>query len=211
MRWFGKGWPIWLLLLAVISAGLVIWSQQMQLAPDVPPKDAPPAAANQDPVASPDLRQVQPYAYLDLLPEGRKAPELNATSAQGEPVSLEHYQGQPVVLVFYQGHFCPVCARQLANLQANLDEFEKHKAQIIAISADTAELARQTVAEQGLGFPVVPDADKAIIKRYGVSNVIRDGIAYPTVYVLDAQHQVKKALADESGKRYQTEDILPLL
>ena len=53
-------------------------------------------------------------------------------------------------VVFYRGLHCPQCKRQLADLEAKLDEFEKRGVAPIAISVDGAERAERTKSEWAL-------------------------------------------------------------
>lgn len=49
---------------------------------------------------------------------------------------------QGTFLVFYRGVHCPVCIKQLTELSEKLGEFEKRGVQVVAITADGAERAR---------------------------------------------------------------------
>jgi peroxiredoxin len=168
-----------------------------------------PSAAN----ASPDLTMTDAQAFLDPIPVGRKVPDftlMNATT--GKPFKLSQHKGKHnLVLVFYQGSFCPVCGHQLENLQRHLADFAKQDAEIVAISADDLPSARRTVGEHGLSFHVLADPEHKVIKLFGVANLSKRGIAWPSSFVLDKQGQVRLSMADPQGKRLHSNGLLPVL
>jgi peroxiredoxin Q/BCP len=150
---------------------------------------------------------------LYLLPTGSIAPQIQATSANGKTIKMESLQkkGEGSVLIFYQGVFCSVCANQLEGFQAHITDFKKKGYNLLAISADTLPDAQERQGKSGLSFPVIPDPERAIISNYGVANVTRGNIAYPTVYVIDAKGKVAFSFADEEMTRLQATDLLKKL
>lgn len=187
-------------------------------APDVNPMESSnPSTASQPEsgtqvALSPDLRQADPYQFLDPIPVGKKAPNFSVKTAEGKTISLAQYKGKKnLVMVFYQGSFCPVCGAQLTNIQQHLGDFKKQDAEVIAVSADDAVHAMSTVGEHGLTFPVVPDQSKSLIKQFGVGNISKRGIAWPALYVIDKNGVVKLNFANAEGHRMHSNEILPVL
>jgi len=81
------------------------------------------------------------------------------------------------LIVFYRGHHCPICRKQLTELNRRIDEFNERGVDVIAISGDTAERAEQSVDEWTLdrlaiGYGLTEDAMRA----WGlfVSSAIKD-------------------------------------
>ncbi|MEB3245265.1 MAG: peroxiredoxin family protein [Vampirovibrionales bacterium] len=182
---------------------------------DVATETTAEASANAQPEAgadtlTPDLTKVSPYTFLDVLPVGKAAPDITLpTVSQGSPFKLSEAKGKlNTVVIFYQGSFCSVCAAQLENLQSHLAEFKKADAQIVAISADDKTHAQKTLGEHGLGFTVAYDTDKTVIKRYGVSNIAKGGISWPSAYIIDKQGVIRMAYAKETGDRVQSDELL---
>lgn len=168
--------------------------------------------ANAPASLSPDLTKVDAFAFLDPVPVGKKAPYFSAKTAEGKPIRLSDFKGKKnLVLVFYQGSFCSVCAAQLANIQSHLSDFNAQDAEVIAISADDATHAMKSVGENGLTFHVVPDADKSIIQKFGVANVSKKGIAWPSLFVVDKKGIVQLNFANREGHRMHSNEILPIL
>ena len=101
-----------------------------------------------------------------------------------------------------------MCAAQLEGFQKYADAFKKKKYNLIAISADTHPEALERQGKSGLSFPVVPDPERAIISNYGVANVSRGNIAYPTIYVVDKKGRISFTFADARMTRLQAPDLL---
>jgi thioredoxin-dependent peroxiredoxin len=171
--------------------------------------DAEESASEEVAMVTPDLSKVDAYEFLDLLPVGRTAPPIQQQDASGQPFQLKDYAGKKnVVLVFYQGHFCSVCAHQLQGIQNQYADFKNLNTEVVAISADDATLAQKTQGENGLSFKVLPDSTKRLIEAYGVRNIGRDNIAWPSAYIVDKKGTVRLAFADKSGKRMQASELL---
>jgi peroxiredoxin len=174
------------------------------------PQAPPPPAAEVS--LSPDLKHTDAYELLDPVPVGKAAPNFSVKTAEGKPIQLNSFKGKKnVVLVFYQGSFCTVCGAQLTNLQSHLSDFRNQDAEIIAISADDEQHAMQSVGEHGLTFNVVPDQGKKLIKQFGVANVSKDGIAWPSMFVVDKKGIIRLSYADRDGHRLHSNEVLPVL
>jgi peroxiredoxin len=55
-----------------------------------------------------------------------------------------------IMVVFYRGLHCPLCRKQLSELEAKLPEFDKRGVSVVAISADDKERAERSKSEWGL-------------------------------------------------------------
>jgi len=96
------------------------------------------------------------------LENGETLPDLILPSVSGPTVSLKEYvQGAWSVVLFYRGNWCPFCNAQLNAFQRKLPELEQLGVRVIAISADVAAEAQQTVERHQLTFPVLYGADPA--------------------------------------------------
>lgn len=183
------------------SSGVVKKTAASKLAP----ADKPPATA-------PNVSSLDPYNFLDVIPVGKPAPDFKVTDADGAPLQLSQYKGKKnIVLIFYQGHFCHVCGAQLSNLQKHYAQFQQQEADIWAISADDLSLAEQTLGEKGVSFHIIPDPQKVLINRYGVGNIAKKGIAWPSVYIIDKKGIIRFSYADFEGKRLHSNELLPAL
>ncbi len=121
------------------------------------------------------------------------APPLTGLTLDGQAIDLKTLRGQPV-LVHFWASWCPVC--KLTN--GGIDAIAKdHRVLTVAMeSGDAAEIGR-FMAAADLRFPVVPDEDGAISRRWGVAGV-------PATFILDAAGQISYATmgaSTETGLR----------
>src|SRR5262245_55627236 len=72
------------------------------------------------------------------LPAGTRAPDFMLLSTLDQKASLSAVAGSPVILVFSPADWSPVCGDQLALYNELLPEFDKYRAQMLAISVDGA-------------------------------------------------------------------------
>ncbi len=84
--------------------------------------------------------------------------------------------------------------RQLADFQSHIEEFKRENADVIALSVDPLDKAKEMVAKTGATFPIgyglkVPeDADKV-----GVYWEARRGIIHATNFIIDSDKKVTQA------------------
>ncbi|MCM5663316.1 peroxiredoxin-like family protein [Galbibacter mesophilus] len=81
------------------------------------------------------------------------------------------------MLVFYRGLHCPVCKIYLEELTSKLDDFEERGVNVIAISANTKELAQKTADEWDIStLPLGYGLSKEEARKWGlyISSAIAD-------------------------------------
>lgn len=85
-----------------------------------------------------------------LLPR-QKVPALKTplTGEKSFDLAAEKPQ-QFTLVVFYRGLHCPICSRQLKDLEGKLPEFDKRGVSVVAISSDTGERAQNAKADWAL-------------------------------------------------------------
>lgn len=85
-----------------------------------------------------------------LIPR-QKVPELSVPLVGGGTWSLSEQNPENfTMLVFYRGLHCPMCSKQLKDLQAKLDDFAKRGVNVIALSSDNEERASEAKQLWGL-------------------------------------------------------------
>jgi len=76
---------------------------------------------------------------------------------------------QFTLVVFYRGLHCPICKTQLRELESKLDEFDRRRVAVAAISSDTKERALQTRETWGLTrLRIGYGLDLALARRWGL-------------------------------------------
>lgn len=99
----------------------------------------------------------------------RPAPEFTLIDVDGMEWSLATKRTEgPIVLVFYYGYHCNHCVSQLFALDQDLARFRELGAQVVAISADPADVTRQRYQKYGaFHFPVLSDPGFKVSEKYG--------------------------------------------
>lgn len=104
-----------------------------------------------------------------LLPRTR-VPALSVRTVPGPVWTLaEHKPERFTLVVFYRGLHCPICRGYLGELVKLEPEFRSRGVEVIAISSDTEERARQTASEWQLGnLTVGYGLDLAAARAWGL-------------------------------------------
>ena len=136
---------------------------------------------------------------------GKPAPDFVLKDQDGKDFRLADQKGSKVLIVFYRGHWCPYCMAQLKDLAASKAKFDKLNVKIVAISADSRELARKVwekaVKQQ---FTVLSDPELKVIQDYGLfqeQGINKDDTAIRTSVLVDEKgievfRRVSKTAAD---------------
>ena len=64
-------------------------------------------------------------------------------------------------------------------------------AELLAVSTDDRNDARNVVVQLGVGFPVLYDPDTKVARLYGVYNLLGDSLAAPATFVIDKEGRVR--------------------
>lgn len=123
------------------------------------------------------------------LPDGAKAPDFNSVaSLAGKEFkfSLAHALKQgPVVLYFYPAAFTPGCNIEAHKFAEAAPQFKALGATVVGVSHDPIEKLDQfSVQKCENKFPVVSDADGAIMKSYDSVLASHPEYANRTSYVI---------------------------
>ena len=124
---------------------------------------------------------------MSQLQIGKKAPVWTLPKDAKETVSLESLYGAPTVLVFYPADWSPVCSDQLILYNELEREFEKYRAQVVAISVDGIWSHQAFARQHQFFFPLLSDFEPKgkIAKEYGVY-LEKEGLSARALFVLDA-------------------------
>ncbi|MFC5288992.1 thioredoxin-dependent thiol peroxidase [Actinokineospora guangxiensis] len=139
----------------------------------------------------------------DRLSQGDAAPDFTLPDSDGKPVSLADFRGQSVIVYFYPAAATPGCAKQACDFRDNLGELATAGYAVLGISPDPQAKLAKWVAAESLTFPMLSDADRAVMtawgaygekKMYGktVTGVIRSTfVVDPDGKIALAQYNVK--------------------
>jgi peroxiredoxin Q/BCP len=102
------------------------------------------------------------------LSVGEKAPDFSLPAGDGSTLSLRDFRGKKVVLYFYPKDNTPGCTREACSFRDNIAAIKKKGAVVIGVSADSPASHQRFAAKFDLPFPLVSDANKELVKAYGV-------------------------------------------
>jgi peroxiredoxin Q/BCP len=101
------------------------------------------------------------------LGPGDKAPAFTLPDQDGTTVSLRTFAGSPVVVYFYPADDTPGCTKEACQFNDNLQAFSRAGAAVVGISPDGADKHKKFRDKFRLRFPLLTDADHAVMERYG--------------------------------------------
>jgi peroxiredoxin len=126
---------------------------------------------------------------------GAKAPDFTLPDQDREPVTLsERLKKGPVVLAFFPAAFSSVCTTEMCTFRDSAAALNKVNAQVLGVSTDTFFALKAWGDAEKLGFPLLSDYNKSIIRQYGVVNPDMIGlkdIAKRAVFVIDRNGVVR--------------------
>ena len=105
----------------------------------------------------PDLDQQAPdFALAGFVPPG----------TEGQ-LSLSDFQGRWLALYFYPKDFTDGCTLEARGFQKDLAQFHQLGAEVVGISADSAESHASFCGSEGLAFPLLSDPGGLVSRSYG--------------------------------------------
>ena len=126
---------------------------------------------------------------------GAKAPDFTLPNQDREPVTLsDQLKNGPVVLAFFPAAFSSVCQQEMCTFRDSMAELNKSNAQVLGVSTDTFFALKAWDDQQKLGFPLLSDYNKDVIRKYGVVNPDMIGlkdISKRAVFVIDRNGTVR--------------------
>ncbi len=86
-----------------------------------------------------------------MLIPAQKTPALSLPTLDHGTFDLDQTTAaNGTLLIFYRGLHCPICQKQLAEVEGKLAEFAKRDVDVVMISSDDEDRARQTVEKAGV-------------------------------------------------------------
>ena len=126
---------------------------------------------------------------------GAKAPDFTLPNQDREPVTLsEQLKSGPVVLAFMPAAFSSVCTTEMCTFTGSSSELNKVGAKVLGITVDTFFALKAWADSQKLGYPLLSDFNKTVIRQYDVVNPDMIGlkdIAKRAVFVIDRSGVVR--------------------
>ncbi|MBI3258058.1 MAG: redoxin domain-containing protein [Ignavibacteriae bacterium] len=130
------------------------------------------------------------------LSVGQIAPEFSLYDETKTLRSLSEFRGKNVVLAFYPGAFTGVCDKEVCAFQDAMSQLSALNSQVIGISVDMPFTGKVFSERYNLGFPLLSDFNREVIKKYDI--LLHDFAGIPgldscqrTVYLLDSEGVIR--------------------
>jgi peroxiredoxin Q/BCP len=94
------------------------------------------------------------------------APDFNLDGVPG-PRSLADFRGRWLVLYFYPRDFTEGCTIEARGFQRDLEQFHRASAEVVGISADSADSHAEFCGSEALAYPLLSDQGGRVSKAYG--------------------------------------------
>ncbi len=124
------------------------------------------------------------------LKVGEQAPDFEVTARrEGQDVALS-LRGilaeKNLVLYFYPRDFTAVCTREACGFRDSYAVLSSGDTEVVGVSVDDAATHDRFAVEHRLTFPLVPDPDRVLARRYGATSLLRDvlGVSGRVTYVI---------------------------
>ncbi len=104
---------------------------------------------------------------MSLLKKGDLAPAFKGVNQNGEEISLSDYKGKKVILYFYPKDNTPGCTAETCNLNDNYEMWLSKGYEVIGVSPDSVASHKKFADKFNLGFNLIADTEKEILKAYG--------------------------------------------
>jgi peroxiredoxin Q/BCP len=101
------------------------------------------------------------------LEEGAQAPTFTLPDQDGDQVSLDDFKGSKVLVYFYPADDTPGCTKEACQFNDNLAGFQAAGVPVIGVSPDDAASHQRFRNKYGLRFPLLTDADHAVMDAWG--------------------------------------------
>jgi thioredoxin-dependent peroxiredoxin len=139
-----------------------------------------------------------------MIKSGERAPEFTLPDEMAKDRSLtELLSAGAIVLYFYPADFTPGCTREACILRDLHTEIERAGLRVVGISPQSPQSHAKFKAKYQLPFVLLSDAQKTVIKMYGVNGPLGIGVRRAT-FLIDASRRVRDAvLADFMIARHE--------
>ena len=146
-----------------------------------------------------------------------KMPELELPLINDARYNLEEQNPDTYsLLIFYRGLHCPVCKKQLSEIQDHLDDFIDRGVNLVAISMDSEERAKKAGDQWDVtSLPIAYDLTEEKAREFGlyistsVSDKEPDTFSEPGLFLVDKNNKLYfSSVQSMPFARPATKDIL---
>jgi len=132
-----------------------------------------------------------------MLKPGDRAPDFTLPDQDGRNITLAQLlEDGALVLYFYPADFTPGCTKEACTIRDMHDDIAAAGMRVVGIAPQDAASHARFRDKHGLQFTLLADADKSVIKAFGVDGPLGIGVRRAT-FLIGADGIVRDAvLAD---------------
>ena len=109
---------------------------------------------------------------------GKRAPDFQLNTLDGQSVSLSDLKGKPVLINFW-ATWCSPCVYEMPYIQQIYDEWQERGLVLLAINiGESSSQAAEFMQQHNLSFPVLLDREGNIAQKYNIRGI-------PTTFFID--------------------------
>jgi peroxiredoxin len=138
------------------------------------------------------------------------APPFSLPDQKGRPHALREFlERGPVLLAFHRGTWCPNCRRKFSELAQHSPEYVGRGIQVVTVVAQSSDVVRRYVEEQGLPFNILIDESRDVLRAYGVWHRLgldAWNIARPALFLIDRSGAIRYSFVSNRQDEFPTHD-----
>ena len=104
---------------------------------------------------------------MPRLETGQTAPAFTLNDHAGRSVSLSDFAGRKLIIFFYPAAMTPGCTTEACDFRDSLVRLQRAGYDVVGISPDKPDKLAKFVEKQSLTYPLLSDADRAVMDAYG--------------------------------------------
>lgn len=132
-----------------------------------------------------------------MLKRGEAAPDFELPDHAGRNRRLSELAGSgPLILYFYPADFTPGCTKEACDFRDLHARIQASGLRVVGVSPQSPESHRRFRDQHDLPFVLLSDADKSVIKAYGVDGPLGFGVRRATFLIDPELRILDSVLAD---------------
>jgi peroxiredoxin len=140
------------------------------------------------------------------------APPFSLPNQKGKVSALQDYLKQgPVLLAFHRGTWCPNCRRKFGELAQHSRDYVGRGIQVVTVVAQSSDVVRRYVEDQGLPFNILIDESRDVLKAYGVWHRLgldAWNIARPALFLIDHTGKIHYSFVSDRQDEFPTHETI---
>ena len=104
---------------------------------------------------------------MPRLETGQTAPAFTLNDHAGRSVSLSDFAGRKLIIFFYPAAMTPGCTTEACDFRDSLVRLQRAGYDVVGISPDKPDKLAKFVEKESLTYPLLSDADRAVMDAYG--------------------------------------------